>query len=132
MTLSCWDAINARNGKNQWLRLSRAIALNQGTRFVLFWEIVQFTEEVCTEMERRQFGLDKRRTDLDSLSNGYIQTEAIYAKATPLKKMTIDHCCCTEKRKSKGDNNEREEHRNMKQSTIILERSLLCRLLNLY
>ncbi|KZT75682.1 hypothetical protein F511_47293 [Dorcoceras hygrometricum] len=104
----------------------------KGTRFVLFWEIVQFTEKVCTEMERRQFGLDKRRTDLDSLSNGYIQTEAIYAKATPLKKMTIDDCCCTEKRKSKGDNNEREEHRKMKQSTIILERSLLCRLLNLY
>ncbi|KZV54077.1 separase-like [Dorcoceras hygrometricum] len=44
----------------------------KGTRFVLFWEIVQFTEEVCTEIERRQFGLDKRRTDLDSLSNGYI------------------------------------------------------------
>ncbi|KZV42660.1 TMV resistance protein N-like [Dorcoceras hygrometricum] len=62
----------------------------KGTRFVLFWEIVQFTEEVCTEMERRQFGLNKRRTDLDSLSNGYIQTEAIYAKATPLKK--VDEC----------------------------------------
>ncbi|KZV13718.1 hypothetical protein F511_45122 [Dorcoceras hygrometricum] len=38
-------------------------------------------------MERRHFGLDKCRTDLDSLSNGYIQTEAIYAKATPLKKV---------------------------------------------
>ncbi|KZT76198.1 ATP binding protein [Dorcoceras hygrometricum] len=37
----------------------------KGTRFVLFWEIVQFTEEVCTELERRQFGLDKRRTDLE-------------------------------------------------------------------
>ncbi|KZV32820.1 hypothetical protein F511_24066 [Dorcoceras hygrometricum] len=45
---------------------------------------------ICTEMERRQFGLDKRRTDLDSLSNGYIQTEAIYAKAAPLKK--VDEC----------------------------------------
>ncbi|KZV17427.1 hypothetical protein F511_06716 [Dorcoceras hygrometricum] len=50
-------------------------------------------QEVCTEMERRQFGLDKRRTDLDSLSNGYIQTEAIYAKATPLKK--VDDECIT-------------------------------------
>ncbi|KZV14278.1 putative leucine-rich repeat receptor-like protein kinase [Dorcoceras hygrometricum] len=44
----------------------------KGTRFVLFWEIVQFTEERCTEMERRQFGLDKRRKDLNLQSNGHI------------------------------------------------------------
>ncbi|KZV43442.1 hypothetical protein F511_28845 [Dorcoceras hygrometricum] len=38
----------------------------KGTRFVLFWEIVQFTEERCTEMERRQrISLDKRRRDLE-------------------------------------------------------------------
>ncbi|KZV07018.1 ATP synthase D chain-related protein [Dorcoceras hygrometricum] len=49
----------------------------KGTRFVLFWEIVQFTEERCTYLERRQFGLDKRRRDLNSLSNGHIRTEAI-------------------------------------------------------
>ncbi|KZV34894.1 separase-like [Dorcoceras hygrometricum] len=52
----------------------------KGTRFLLFWEIVQFTEEVCTEMERRQFGLDKRRTYLNSLSNGHIRTEGIYTR----------------------------------------------------
>ncbi|KZV52232.1 hypothetical protein F511_40988 [Dorcoceras hygrometricum] len=59
----------------------------KGTRFVLFWEIVQLTEERCTYLERRQFGLDKRRKDLNLQSNGHIRTEAIYAKATPLKKV---------------------------------------------
>ncbi|KZV40677.1 hypothetical protein F511_18433 [Dorcoceras hygrometricum] len=58
----------------------------KGTRFVLFWKIVQFTEEHCTHLERRQFGLDKRRKDLDSLSNGYIQTEAYILREAPLKR----------------------------------------------
>ncbi|KZV40393.1 hypothetical protein F511_01715 [Dorcoceras hygrometricum] len=44
-------------------------------------------QERCTYLERRQFGLDKRRKDLNLQSNGHIQTEAIYAKATPLKKV---------------------------------------------
>ncbi|KZV42887.1 hypothetical protein F511_44847 [Dorcoceras hygrometricum] len=48
----------------------------KGTRFVLFSEIVQFTEERCTYLERRQFGLDKRRKDLNLQSNGHIQTDA--------------------------------------------------------
>ncbi|KZV38234.1 hypothetical protein F511_28927 [Dorcoceras hygrometricum] len=61
------NGINAQDGNNQWLRLSRANFQFKGTRFVLFWEIVQFTEEHCTEMERRQIGLDKRRTDLESI-----------------------------------------------------------------
>ncbi|KZV38571.1 hypothetical protein F511_04276 [Dorcoceras hygrometricum] len=47
----------------------------KGTRFVLFWEIVQFTEERCTHLERRQFGLEKRRRDLNSLFNGHIRIE---------------------------------------------------------
>ncbi|KZV25872.1 separase-like [Dorcoceras hygrometricum] len=38
----------------------------KGTRFVLFGEIVQFTEERCTDMERRRrISLDKRRRDLE-------------------------------------------------------------------
>ncbi|KZV50211.1 hypothetical protein F511_21126 [Dorcoceras hygrometricum] len=52
----------------------------KGTRFVLLWEIVQLTEERCTYFERRQFGLDKRRRDLNSLSNGHIRTEGIYTR----------------------------------------------------
>ncbi|KZV38152.1 hypothetical protein F511_42054 [Dorcoceras hygrometricum] len=39
----------------------------KGTRFVLFLEIVQFTEERCTEMERRRISLDKRRRVLESI-----------------------------------------------------------------
>ncbi|KZV56817.1 pentatricopeptide repeat-containing protein mitochondrial [Dorcoceras hygrometricum] len=62
----------------------------KGTRFVLFWEIVQFTEEHCTHLERRKFSLDKRRKDLDSLSNGYIQTEAYILREAPLK--TVGRC----------------------------------------
>ncbi|KZV26233.1 hypothetical protein F511_43698 [Dorcoceras hygrometricum] len=61
-----FNAINAQDGKNQWLKYSRAIALYQGTRFVLFWEIVQFTEERCMEMERRRrISLDKHIRDLE-------------------------------------------------------------------
>ncbi|KZV56700.1 hypothetical protein F511_39957 [Dorcoceras hygrometricum] len=38
----------------------------KGTRFVLFWEIVQLTEERFTGMERRRrISLDKRRRDLE-------------------------------------------------------------------
>ncbi|KZV30506.1 DNA binding protein [Dorcoceras hygrometricum] len=39
----------------------------KGTRFVLFWEIVQFKEERCTEMERRRISLNKRRKELESM-----------------------------------------------------------------
>ncbi|KZT76965.1 putative flavin-containing monooxygenase 1 [Dorcoceras hygrometricum] len=60
----------------------------KGTRFVLFWEIVQFTEERCTYLERRQFGLDKRRRDLNSLSNGHIRTEGFYTRIFEGRRLT--------------------------------------------
>ncbi|KZV26869.1 hypothetical protein F511_42483 [Dorcoceras hygrometricum] len=61
----------ARNQRSRWKESMAEIESCKlpeikGTRFVLFWEIVKFTEERCTEMERRRISLDKRKTVLES------------------------------------------------------------------
>ncbi|KZT75517.1 RNA-binding protein 42-like [Dorcoceras hygrometricum] len=54
-----------RNQRSRWkepMAKIKSCKLPQfkGTRFVLFWETVQFTEDVCTHMERRQISHIKR------------------------------------------------------------------------
>ncbi|KZV24607.1 hypothetical protein F511_06433 [Dorcoceras hygrometricum] len=60
------QAINAQMEESMAEIKSCKLPEFKETRFALFWEIVQFTEERCTEMERRRrISLDKRRRDLE-------------------------------------------------------------------
>ncbi|KZV19238.1 hypothetical protein F511_20974 [Dorcoceras hygrometricum] len=49
-------------------------------------DVITISKEHCTHLGRRRFSLDKRRKDLYSLSNGYIQTEAYILREAPLKR----------------------------------------------
>ncbi|KZV34602.1 hypothetical protein F511_15760 [Dorcoceras hygrometricum] len=89
------DTITEAVGRNHHLKGKESVAEIKScklpqfkeTRFVLFWEIVQLTEERCTEMERSDELALTSAEQFWNLSNDHIQTKAIYAKATPLKKV---------------------------------------------
>ncbi|KZV34601.1 hypothetical protein F511_15759 [Dorcoceras hygrometricum] len=89
------DTITEAVGRNHHLKGKESVAEIKScklpqfkeTRFVLFWEIVQLTEERCTEMERSDELALTSAEQFWNLSNDHISTEAIYAKATPLKKV---------------------------------------------